>query len=57
MSLFESLIILVSKIKTPEQYGYALGYINAEYAHNFITSEQYNIVFDYIQTKRSVINA
>ena len=57
MGTFETLLVSVSQIKNLEQCGYALGYINAEYAHNFITSKQYDVLFDLIQTKRSVINA
>lgn len=52
MSNFESLATLVSQIKNLEQCGYATGYINAEYAHNFITSKQYDVLFDLIQAKR-----
>lgn len=52
MSNFESLVAQILQIKNLEQCGYAMGYINSEYAHNFITSKQYNILFDLIQTKR-----
>ena len=52
MGNFESLLVTVAQIKKIEQYYYTLGYINSEYAHNFITSKQYDILFDIIQTKK-----
>ena len=52
MDTFTSLLVTVANIKTLEQCGYAMGYVNAEYTHNFITSKQYDILFDLIQTKR-----
>ena len=57
MSTFEALLTSVARIKNLEQWAYTLGYVNAEYAHNFITSKQYDILFDLLQAKRSVINA
>lgn len=52
MATFESLLVMVAQVKNLEQCGYATGYVNAEYAHNLITSKQYDILFDLIQTKR-----
>lgn len=52
MGNFESLVTMIANIKNLEQCGYALGYVNAEYAHNFLTSKQYDVLFDLIQTKR-----
>ena len=45
MSTYQLALESVAKIKTLEQWAYTLGYINAEYAHNFLTSEQYDLLF------------
>ena len=52
MKTYETLLVTVAQVKKIEQYYYTLGYVNAEYAHNFITSEQYDILFDLLQTKK-----
>lgn len=39
----------IAKIKTEAQWVYTLGYINSEYAHNIITSEQYDTLFELLQ--------
>lgn len=52
MNTFETLLVTVAQIEKIEQYYYTLGYINSEYAHNFITSKQYDTLFDLIQTKK-----
>ena len=54
MSVFENLLKSVTQIKTPEQWGYALGYVTAEYVHDCITKSQYDILFKLIQDKKGV---
>lgn len=45
MTPYQTNLEAIAKIKTKEQWFYTLGYVNAEYAHNVITSEQYNLLF------------
>ena len=45
MTIYQSSLDSIAKIKTIEQWAYTLGYINAEYAHNFLTSAQYDVLF------------
>ena len=52
MNTYQLSLEAVAKIRTVEQWAYTLGYINAEYAHNFLTSEQYDILFELLQLKR-----
>lgn len=54
MNVFETLLTAVSQIKTAEQWGYALGCVNTEYAHDFITKTEYDILFKLIQDKKDV---
>ena len=54
MNTFESLLTSVTQIKTAEQWGYALGCVNTEYAHDFITKTEYDILFKLIQDKKGV---
>lgn len=44
-NIYHTSLEAIAKIKTLEQWAYTLGYINAEYAHNFLTSEQYEVLF------------
>ena len=55
MTPFISLLQSVQQIKSIEQCAYVSGYVNAEYAHDFITKSEYNILFDLIQRKRRVL--
>lgn len=55
MSSFQSLLQSVRQAKTREQCSYVLGYISAEYAHDFITKSEYDILFNLIQRKRGVL--
>ena len=52
MSTFESLLTSVARINNLEQWAYTMGYINAEYAHNFITSAQYDVLFELLTLKK-----
>lgn len=57
MSEFKSLLTSVTQIKTAEQWGYVLGYVTAEYAHDFITKSEYEILFKLIQDKKGNIKS
>ena len=57
MNTFQSLLQSVRQAHTLEQCAYVLGYISAEYAHDFITKAEYDRLFNLLQRKRSVINA
>jgi hypothetical protein len=52
MSPYQLDLEAIAKIKTKEQWSYTMGYINAEYAHNFITSAQYDVLFELLQIKK-----
>ena len=52
MSTFQELLQAVKQIKTIEGYAYTLGYVNAEYAHDFVSKSEYDILFNIIQEKR-----
>ena len=54
MNAYLSGLEVIAKIKTKEQWSYTLGYINAEYAHNIITSEQYDILFELLTLKKEM---
>lgn len=55
MNTFQALLQSVRQVKTLEQCAYVIGYINAEYAHDFITKSQYDILFNLLKRKRSVL--
>lgn len=55
MTTFQSLLQSVRQIKNIEQCAYTMGYVNAEYVHNFITKAEYDILFSLLQRKRSII--
>ena len=57
MSEFKSFLTSVTQIKTAEQWGYVLGYVTAEYAHDFITKSEYEILFKLIQDKKGNIKS
>lgn len=52
MSAYQLHLETIAQIKTLEQWAYTLGYINAEYAHNIITSAQYDVLFELLQIKK-----
>lgn len=52
MSPYQLHLESIAKIKTKEQWAYTMGYINAEYAHNFITSAQYDVLFELLTLKK-----
>lgn len=55
MNAYQLDLETIAKIKTKDQWTYTMGYINAEYAHNIITSEQYNTLFELLQIKRGIL--
>lgn len=56
MTVYQSSLESIAKINTLEQWAYTLGYINAEYAHNFITSAQYDVLFKLLElTKERIL--
>ena len=52
MNAYQLGLETIAQIKSIEQWSYTMGYINAEYAHNIITSEQYNILFELLTLKK-----
>ena len=52
MTAYQLHLESIVKIKTKEQWSYTMGYINAEYAHNVITSEQYNTLFELLTLQK-----
>ena len=55
MNTFQALLQSVRQIKTLDACAYTLGYVNAEYNHDFITRSEYDILFNLIQRKRRVL--
>ena len=56
MTVYQASLEAIAKINTLEQWAYTLGYINAEYAHNFLTSAQYDLLFRLLElTKERLI--
>lgn len=53
MTIVQSLLQSVNLIRTLEGCDYTLGYITAEYVHDFIAKSEYDMLFDLIQNKRS----
>lgn len=52
MSTYQLHLETIAKIKTKDQWSYTMGYINAEYAHNIITSAQYDVLFELLTLKK-----
>ena len=55
MTAYQLHLESIVKIKTKEQWSYTMGYINAEYAHNVITSAQYDVLVELLQLKERLI--
>jgi hypothetical protein len=55
MNAYQLSLEAIVKIKTIDQWSYTMGYINAEYAHNIITSEQYDVLFELLTLKRGTL--
>ena len=52
MSNFQILLQSAHRVSTLEHYGYTLGYVNAEYAHDFITKDEYDQICNILKQKR-----
>ena len=52
MNAYQTDLENIAKIKTKDQWSYTIGYINAEYAYNIITSEQYDTLFELLTLKK-----
>ena len=55
MNAYLTALECIAQIKNLEQWAYHLGYINALYAHNIITTAQYNTLFELIQIKKECL--
>ena len=55
MNAYQLGLETIAKIKTADQWSYTMGYINAEYANNIITSEQYDVLFELLTLKKGML--
>ena len=57
MNNFQSLLQSVRQVESREQCAYVMGYVTAEAMHDSITKAEYDILFNLLKRKRSVLNA